>query len=67
MGHQTPIAMTTQESKLVEKLERRLQENAVQKNDKTYRQGVKEEGLHRTPLRIPQQTIQRAQFYTGDA
>ncbi|HUA66294.1 MAG TPA: hypothetical protein VME24_10625 [Alphaproteobacteria bacterium] len=60
--------MTTQQSKLAKKLERRLQEHVLQ--EKNYRQEIKSEGMDsgaRAPLRIPQQMIQRAQFYTGDA
>ena len=58
--------MTNHESKLAKKLERRLQEHGQQKN----RPQRKSEGLGamiRTPIRIHQQMIQRAQFYTGDA
>jgi hypothetical protein len=64
----TQIVMTPQESKLAKKMERRLQEHALQQ--KNYRQEIKAEGMDsiaRNPLRIHQQMIQRAQFYTGDA
>ena len=62
--------MTTQESKLTKELERRLRAHGLQKKNKIYGQEIKAEGLEsgvRTPLRIHQQMIQRAQFYTGDA
>lgn len=62
--------MTTQESKLAEKLERRLQEHAAQVKNGIYRTEIKAESAEnmvQVPLRIHQQMIQRAQFYTGDA
>jgi len=62
--------MTTQESKLAKELEHRLQEHALQNKKGIYRSEIKADGLEniaRTPLRIHQQMIQRAQFYTGDA
>ncbi|HEX3625787.1 MAG TPA: hypothetical protein VH280_10220 [Verrucomicrobiae bacterium] len=62
--------MTTQESKLAKELESRLQEHALKTKQGTYRSELKNEGLEnivRTPLRIHQHMIQRAQFYTGDA
>lgn len=61
--------MTTQESKLAKELERNLQEHAQSKKG-IYRSEIKTQPLGnivRTPLRIHQQMIQRAQFYTGDA
>jgi hypothetical protein len=64
------LFMTTQESKLANELERRLREHATQTKKGIYRSEIKAEGLEniaRTPLRIHQQMIQRAQFYTGDA
>lgn len=68
MGNQTSIVMTPQESKLAKELEQRLQEHALQ-TKKGYRSETKTDRLDivRTPLRIHQQMIQRAQFYTGDA
>lgn len=62
--------MTTQESKLAQELEHRLQEHALKAKKSVYRSEMKAEGLDnlvRNPLRIHQQMIQRAQFYTGDA
>lgn len=62
--------MTTQESKLAKELERRLQNHALQDKNKIFNSEIKAESLNtivRTPLRIHHQTIQRAQFYTGDA
>jgi hypothetical protein len=62
--------MTTQESILAKELERRLQDHALQTQKSIYRPEIKVEGLEilaRNPLRIHQQMIQRAQFYTGDA
>lgn len=60
--------MTTQE-KLAHEMDRRLQEHALQNKNKIYRSEIKAERLNsaRPPLRIHQQMIQRAQFYTGDA
>jgi len=62
--------MTTQESKLAKELERRLQDHALQNKNKVFSSEIKPETMDsivRTPLRIPHQMIQRAQFYTGDA
>ncbi|HEV2318805.1 MAG TPA: hypothetical protein VGV18_03590 [Verrucomicrobiae bacterium] len=62
--------MTIQESKLAQELERRLQERAAQKKNQIYPSEIKTEGLDtivRTPVRIHQHMIQRAQYYTGDA
>lgn len=62
--------MTTQESKLAKELERRLQEHAVESKNGIYRTEIKADSaddIVRVPLRIHQQMIQRAQFYTGDA
>lgn len=62
--------MTNQESKLAKKLERRLQEHALQNKNNSYRSQTKPEGLDamiETPIRIHHHMIQRAQFYTGDA
>jgi|HubBroStandDraft_3_1064219.scaffolds.fasta_scaffold2398702_1 hypothetical protein len=62
--------MTTQESKLAKKLENRLQEIALDAKKTIYRSDIKSESLNnmaRTSLRLHQQTIQRAQYYTGDA
>lgn len=61
--------MTTQESKLAKKLEHRLQEIALETKKNIYRSEVKSEvnNMVRTSLRLHQQTIPRAQYYTGDA
>ena len=58
--------MTNHESKLAKKLERRLQEHALQKKE-NHRKPEGLSAIIRTPIRIHQQMIQRAQFYTGDA
>jgi len=57
--------MTNQEAKLAKKLERRLQEQVSQNRPKRKTEGLG--AIIRTPIRIHQQMIQRAQFYTGDA
>lgn len=62
--------MTNEQSKLAKKLERRLKERTLQNKDDAYRPQIKSEGMDdmiQTPIRIHQQMIQRAQFYTGDA
>jgi hypothetical protein len=66
----TSTVMTTQESKLAKELDRRLQEYALQNKNKICLSEIRTESMDnrvRTPLRIHQHSIQRAQFYTGDA
>ena len=69
-NNQIQSFMTNQESKLAKKLERRLKERALENKDNAFRPEIKSEGMDgmiQTPIRIHQQMIQRAQFYTGDA
>ncbi|MGH7941308.1 MAG: hypothetical protein ACREFR_09580 [Limisphaerales bacterium] len=61
--------MTPRDSKFENELEHRLQQ-ALKNKSKVYSQEIQTEALDtrvRTPIRIHQQMIQRAQFYTGDA
>lgn len=62
--------MTKDESKLAKQLDHRLQEQARQATSSFYRSETKAENLNiviHTRARTHSQTIQRAQFFTGDA